>query len=165
MTLAPRKITGRQVAVAVIGFFVVITAIDGWMAYTAVSTFGGGDTQDAYRKGLRYNERIAEARSQDAIGWSDKVSFESNSGLLRLVVSDKDGKPIEGLNVVAKIGRPATNAHDNDIALKSDSPGTYVAWLPALEAGTWFAAFEARKAGADGADVAYRTKARLWRQP
>jgi nitrogen fixation protein FixH len=64
------KITGRKVLVAMVSFFAVVTAVDGIMIYQAISTFGGLETKDAYRKGLSYNQVLRPCRPNR---WVDRI--------------------------------------------------------------------------------------------
>ena len=45
------------------------------MIYKALTTFGGVETPDAYRKGLAYNQRIAAEEAQAGLGWHDELSL------------------------------------------------------------------------------------------
>ena len=65
------EITGRHVLYAILAFFLTVTAVDAFMIYKAVSTFGGIETQDAYRKGLQYNQRLEAEKVRRASGWED----------------------------------------------------------------------------------------------
>src|SRR4030095_4953152 len=48
-TLAPRvTLKGRHVLFTLVGFFAVCVAVDGFMIYSALSTFGGVDNVNAY---------------------------------------------------------------------------------------------------------------------
>lgn len=159
----PREITGRHVLLLMVGFFAVIIATDSWLVYKAVSTFGGIETQDAYRKGLAYNDRIAEERAQAALGWTKDARIEKNE--LRVSIRDKDQKGVGNLQITAVVGRPATNTSDLTLKLTEIGAGEYMATVGALEAGNWVATMEAREALSGSDRVVYQSKVRLWKAP
>lgn len=158
------RITGRHVLVATVGFFLTIATVDGIMIYQAVSTFGGLETQDAYRKGLTYNRRIAESAAQEQLGWSQVVAFDASAGTLSVTLKDRDGKPVEGMSLSAKVGRPATNAYDRGITLEDNGAGVYEAAVAGLGNGTWTVEVAARGSRNPEAAVVYQSKARVWKQ-
>ena len=55
------EIRGRHVLIGFIVFFGLIFLVNGVFLYYALTTFGGGETSNPYRKGLHYNETLAEA--------------------------------------------------------------------------------------------------------
>jgi nitrogen fixation protein FixH len=160
-----KEITGRHVLFAMVGFFAIIIATDAYLVYKAVSTFGGIETDDAYRKGLGYNQRIAEERAQAELGWTKTASLEKDSGDLVVTIRDRYEKGVDGLAITALVGRPATNAEDRTLALTPVGSGRYSAGAGALEPGTWVATVTARKAGADDDAIVYQSKVRLWKAP
>jgi nitrogen fixation protein FixH len=159
----PREITGRHVLFLMLGFFAVIIATDSWLVYKAVSTFGGVETDDAYRKGLAYNDRIAEERAQADLGWTNEARIEKDE--LRVFIRDKDQKGVGNLQITAVLGRPATNTNDRTLKLTEVAAGEYMATIGALEAGNWVAAMEAREALSGNDRVVYQSKVRLWKAP
>jgi nitrogen fixation protein FixH len=161
---APGGINGWHVLAAMLGFFAAIIAVDSVLIYKAVSTFGG-DTADAYRIGLNYNQRIAEEQSQDRLGWTETNAYDAARGVLSVTLKDRDGHGIDDLSVTATIGRPATSAADRDLALKAEGQGTYTAAAPNLAEGTWAVSLAASRGDGDQRAVVYRSKARLWKQP
>jgi nitrogen fixation protein FixH len=157
-------IRGWHVLLGLVAFFGTVSAVDGVMIYKAVSTFGG-DTRDAYRTGLAYNERIAEQIQQDQLGWTDASAFDGASSEFRFTLKDRDGHGVDGLRVTAVVGRPATDEYDREISLRPVGQGTYIADLAGLSEGTWFASVTASREAAAPGDITYRTKVRLWKRP
>jgi nitrogen fixation protein FixH len=158
-----KEITGRHVLLLMLGFFGLIIATDAYLVYKAVSTFGGIETQDAYRKGLAYNERIAKERSQEALGWTKEARLEKNE--LRVSVRDRDQKGVEGLEITAVIGRPATNSEDRTLELAQVGSGEYAAPAGDLGAGNWVASLAVRESQSAPDRVVYQSKVRLWKAP
>ena len=64
-----KGIEGRHVLIGLVAFFGVMLVANGIFVYYALETFAGGDTSDPYRKGMHYNETLAEAARQDERGW------------------------------------------------------------------------------------------------
>jgi nitrogen fixation protein FixH len=164
MARSKHVIKGWHVLATMIGFFVSVTAVDGVMIYDAVSTFGG-DTRDAYRTGLAYNQRIAEQTSQDRLGWTEASAFDSATSEFRFTLTDREGRGIDGLQLTVSIGRPATDVFDREVVLQGVGNGTYSATIANLSEGTWSASVAAsgREGGRNG--LVYRSKVRIWKQP
>ncbi len=162
----PRSLNGRHVLLALIGFFVVIFAVNGIMVYKAESTFGGLDTDDAYRKGLAYNERVAAAAAQAKLGWRDTLAYVPETQRLRVALTDPDGAAVSGLTVTAQVQRPATTRFDQELILEQTGPGTYEADAAGLEAGWWTVDVAARRNAADHENAAlYESRRRVWIKP
>ncbi|MBK9078241.1 MAG: FixH family protein [Hyphomicrobium sp.] len=158
------QITGRKVLIAMVSFFAVVTAVDSIMMYQAVSTFGGLETNDAYRKGLNYNERIATLAAQEQMGWTESVTLEQPAGALAAVYKDQNGQPVEGLLVSATLKRPATDAFDRQVDLLPKGEGRYEVALPDLGKGAWAVEVIVRTSSNPGAAIVYQSKARIWKQ-
>lgn len=157
-------INGWHVLFGMIAFFLTVTAVDGVMIYDALSTFGG-DTPDAYRTGLLYNQRIAEERRQDELGWTESTNFNSATGVFSVTLKDRGGRGVEDLQITATVGRPATDIADHNLVLAAAGGGAYSAVVPNLAEGTWDISLVASQGDAANRSVVYRAKARLWKQP
>lgn len=157
------RITGRKVLLSMVAFFVTIAAVDSVMIYQAVSTFGGLETTDAYRKGVAYNRRIADGAAQERLGWTEAVAFEPANNALVVTLKDRDGQPLDGMSLTAKIGRPATNAYDRALEFAFKGAGRYEAAVPGLGDGTWALDIAARISRNPEAAVVYQSKARVWK--
>ncbi|MGE5516613.1 MAG: FixH family protein [Bacteroidota bacterium] len=127
-----------------VGCFVVIVGVNGALAYFATSTFTGLETEGAYQKGLAYNQNLAAAKAQEALGWDvdTKVSTESvtASGAkvsIAITYRDRDGKPVEGLAVVADLIRPTAKGMDRQETLKPLGNGVYGGSYTLPVAGNW----------------------------
>jgi nitrogen fixation protein FixH len=153
-------IEGRHVLMGLIGFFGVMLLANGLFLYFAVATFSGGDTSNAYRKGLNYNETLEAAERQAERGWQTEVQYDDKSGRLQLSFLDKTAAPVTGLDVGAEISRPATNREDRSVRLKEVSHGVYAADV-ALTPGLWVISIASREAGTARA-ASYRWKRRLF---
>src|SRR5688572_2876208 len=78
---------GGHVLAAFLAFFGVIFAVNGVFLYMALSTHTGLVAQEPYRKGLHYNDRIAAAERQQALGWTSDLRLAPESGALTLALT------------------------------------------------------------------------------
>jgi len=151
---------GRHVLVALVAFFGVMLVANGIFVYFAVATFSGGDTSNAYRKGLDYNDTLAAAERLAARGWQSQIGYDDRAGRLSLSVRDREEVPVTGLNIEAALSRPATAQEDQAVGLTEAEPGVYAADIK-LAPGLWVisvAPSEARNAS----EPVYRLKHRLF---
>jgi nitrogen fixation protein FixH len=161
MTLAAtlhreRRLTGRHVLIATLAFFGFVVAANLAFVFLALGTFSGTVSDRAYQEGLAYNERLAAAAEQRSRGWTGSLTLLPEG--LSLTLEDRDGTPVSGLALVARLSRPATRAFDSNVLLTELVPGRYVA--PAeLASGNWLVVIE----GSDAAGRSFRTEGRLWR--
>ena len=154
---------GAHVLMILAGFFAIIVAVDGFMIYQAVTTFGGLET-DAYRRGVAYNERIEQETEQATKGWHDEISVAGSPARLRVGLTDvaKDG--VAGRRLVARVGRPATDRFDRTVELSETRAGVYEAELGELSGGSWIVDLSAFN-GADNAVPFYQARRRIWIGP
>ena len=124
-----------------------------------VTTHSGGDTSNAYQKGLHYNATLKAAKLQSDRGWRTELDYEDRTGRLTLKVLDRSAAPITGLHVAASLERPATERNDHKVALKELGEGVYAATI-GLAPGAWVVAIVSRP-GAKGGGSTYRLKQRL----
>lgn len=116
-------------------FFAVIAMVDGVFVYVAVTTQTGVVTEQAYEKGLAFNETLEKAKSQPAL--NDKVAYRD--GVLRWTLANASKTPIVNADVTAKIVRPVQGGFDFDIVLQHKGAGIYEAVLDAPLPGQWSA--------------------------
>ncbi|MFW5679291.1 MAG: FixH family protein, partial [Pseudomonadota bacterium] len=87
-----------------------------------------------------YNEVLAEARAQAALGWSASISHEpvtDEVGRLRVDVADATASPLYAADVRAVLKRP-TNAYlDFETWLVPAGAGTYLAEIDWPADGIW----------------------------
>jgi nitrogen fixation protein FixH len=125
-----------------VGAFVLVVAVNATMAYFATSTFTGLETEGAYQKGLAYNENLALAKQQEALGWKVETAANPVAGQgprveIAVTYRDRDGKPVDGLEVGAKMIRPTSKGLDHKIELKPLGNGTYGGAYPLPVNGVW----------------------------
>lgn len=157
-----RALRGHHVLGALLGFFGVVFAVNGYFLYSALATHTGVVAVEPYRKGLAYNERIAADERQSKLGWVTDVKASLDGGFT-VSVRDASGQPVVRQRVGATIGRPSTDRFDRRLVLQESEPGDYVAAMQPLPPGGWIAQIEIRPS--EGAETVYRLRRRLWLMP
>lgn len=159
-------LNGRHVLFGLLAFFAIVLVADTYLIYKAVSTFGGLETEDAYRKGLSYNNRIVAADAQAKRGWRDKLNYLKQTKRLRISLLDREGVGVSGLKITASLGRPATNRFDRELTFVQTGPGIYEAAAPAIGSGWWTIEARAKRNAHDRREaIVYELKRRIWIRP
>lgn len=136
------KKSDRWIPYYFVAFFVVLAILDGIFVTIAVSTHTGVVTDNAYQKGLGYNKTIEQYEQQQQLGWQGKVEF--NRPMLAFSLKDKDGKAINGAEVVAYFTRPSKAGYDFSAPLKYSSQGVYSDEIKFPLEGLWEVRIEAK---------------------
>ena len=158
---SPTPLTGRHVLLAMIAFFGLIFAVNGYFLYAALSTHTGLVAVEPYRKGLAYNQRIAAAERQTQLGWTESLSVEA-SGRVALGLATPMGEAAHGLQITGVIGRPSTERHDRLLRFV-EKDRQYIADAGPLPTGGWIVTIVAR-ADTESEPV-FRVRRRLWLKP
>jgi nitrogen fixation protein FixH len=125
---APRELTGRMVLMWLVGFFVVVSAVNAVMIGAAISTFAGLESDSPYQAGLVFNEEIAAARAQQALHWRVQAKLAKTDGgetLVEISARDAEGAPLPGLGATATLVHPTDRRLDRDLAMTPDGPGHF----------------------------------------
>ncbi len=132
------RVTGRFVLATFVGFFLVVAGVNAVMIRFALSTFGGVETESAYKAGLKFRGEMDAARLQADLGWTVAVDAERRGESVEIIVSAKgrDGRPLTRLAAEAVLQRPADRRLDIAVALAEEAAGTYRGVTPA-EPGVW----------------------------
>jgi len=145
-----KPLTGRAVVIMLGLFFAVMFAANGALIYTALSTLHGEELANSYDASQVYNQRIAEARAQNLLGWVADVTTRQEGGGERVVADfrDRDGAPIPGLEVRARFVHPFDRNSDREATLSSDGGGgAYEGVAAPLHSGRWTLVIEATQDG------------------
>jgi nitrogen fixation protein FixH len=129
-----RTLNGYHVGSIFVAFFAVILAVNLTMAWFASSSWTGLVVKNSYVASQQYNEKIAAAKLQQARGW--KLKFDYSHKVLSFWLSDGDDKPVFIENIVARIGRPVSEAQDEMLKLSHMGKGRYRAAME-LSQGIW----------------------------
>jgi nitrogen fixation protein FixH len=144
-----REVTGRTVLICLVAFFAVVGGVNAVMIGAAVSTFGGVETDSAYRAGLAFAKETAAAQAQDSLHWDVKATLlPDGDGVTRLEVIARDaaGQRLRGLQAVARLAHPADRRADRDIPLIEDYAGTFGGTVE-VAAGQWDLVIELTRDG------------------
>ncbi|MEZ5843929.1 MAG: FixH family protein [Hyphomicrobiaceae bacterium] len=160
MADAPRRLTGWHVLGALVAFFGITIAVNVAFIYFAVTTFSGVETENAYKRGVAYNQQYEVVRREAALGWQGTLAVEGGVPVLTLV--DKSGRPLSGMHLAAKVGRPSVDRFDRPLAFREPAAGRYIAETAPLAAGAWMAVIEVRDPSKRSGDPSLRIKERLW---
>jgi len=156
-----RVITGRHVLIGVLAFFAVVFAANGAFVYLALDTWSGLSTKNPYQRGVTYNETLAAAAAQKALGWHARLGFTdlgAGRGRIEITFTDKRGAPLDYLEVGGTIRRPTREGLDRDVSLAHTGPGRYGVELNFPKSGQWDLRLVAR--GRD--DRRFEIEDRIW---
>ncbi len=115
--------------------FLLLFVIDGTLVYLAVSTRSGVVVEQAYERGLAYNQYIAEAEAQKARGWQSQVDYDGQQ--LSFQLTGQDGQKLQGATVTAQIIRPVHDGEDFSLPLEESAPGVYISPVTFPQPGKW----------------------------
>ena len=143
-----KPMTGRTVIVWLCVGFGVMFAANFALIYVALSTLHGEELENPYDASQVYNQRLAEARAQDKLGWTVNVTTRQENGGVRVVADfrDRDGAVVPGLEVRARFLHPFDRDFDRDAPLASDG-GAYEGFASGLRPGRWNLSVEAKMNG------------------
>ncbi len=155
------QLTGKHILYALLGFFGVIFAVNGYFLYSALNTLPGEERGATYEAGLHYNATLASERAQDALHWSHKSELLPG-GRIAISISDADGAPIAGLVIEGSLDRPASSKTGGILMFRETGTGRYEAAAGEAGPGAWVFAFRAQKPRPGSDPAIYRAKERLW---
>jgi nitrogen fixation protein FixH len=116
-----------MVFICLVAFFMVVAGVNAIMISAAVSTFGGVETDSAYRAGLAFARETATARAQDALHWNvrAKVTKEGGATVIEVVARDSSGRPLPNLAATAQLAHPTDRRADLVVPLIGGAPGMF----------------------------------------
>lgn len=146
-TMKPvRPLTGKHVLAMFIAFFAVVIGVNMIMFRAATSTFGGVETDSAYKVGLAYNDQLEAARKQAALGW--RVDAKVDGEVVVLTVRDRDGQIVPGLEGDVLLAWPADRRLDRKGVISARDGGRYEVILDKpLPPGQWDIVMQLRQHG------------------
>lgn len=132
------SLTGRHVLAIVLGFFGIVTAVNGVMIWLALDSWPGL-TGAGYRDAAAQNAMLAEHERMAALGWTADIDIVPvRAGReLTVTLSARQGEPVTGVALEAAFRRPVVEGMDRLVTLIPISAGRYrgVVALPAV--GQW----------------------------
>ena len=141
----------------------VLIAVQAAFIVIAVSTHTGVVSQQPYRKGLNYGERIELADKQRQRGWHETTKFDELKNQLTFQIKNKTGAPVRYLTVSGLLSRPAHKNEDLRLRFEKSGDGSYVAKLADGLAGAFVLDIKASQGTTE--TVVWRSRRRLWIKP
>ena len=92
-------------------------------------------TSEPYDKGLAYNDTLAKAASEQALGWLSTTKYEG--GQIVFVLRDGKHQPIDDAQVKAWFVHPDNHDFDRSFDLRDNGKGVYRAAAPLPDHGQW----------------------------
>lgn len=123
-----RPVTGRTVLIWLIAFFGIIAAANAVLIRAAATTFGGVETENAYKAGLNFGRDIAAARAQDALHWrvDGTVDLDADGvATASLTVNDESNRSLDDLEITGRLAHPTNRKFDRAFAMDRVSAGRY----------------------------------------
>ena len=96
---APRPFSGRQFLTILVSAFLVVSAANGLMIWSALSSWSGLVSDSAYQEGLGFDRVLAESRAEAALGWKATIAYDR--GRIAVQLSDSKGQPLAGMALSA----------------------------------------------------------------
>jgi len=155
-TRTKRNWDGRFVPMLFVAFFAVVIAVNGVFIYLSLSTWNGLTTDNAYVRGLNYNQVLTAADDQARLGWRSTAALRD--GALTVSIRTANGEPVDDLDMTATWRRPTRADLDQDVRLTAMGGGDYRAAAALPEKGQWDLQVLAR----GRRDETYRQEFRLW---
>ncbi len=140
MTTGRMKQPGYWIPYTFLGFFAVVFLANGIMLYFALDSWTGLTTENAFRDGLDYNERLAERDRQRDLGWLvtfQAVPDRSGHVVFDLQVADERGVPVTAADVAVALTRPTHEGYDFTAELSHRGGGRYTGEADLPLPGQW----------------------------
>lgn len=141
-----------------VGGFGVIIVVNTVLVISAFNSWSGLETEQAYERGLAFNQVLDATAAQAARGWQSAIQF--SDGALDVRLRDRDGTGIEGLRVWATFVRPTNEGLDQTLRLAELGGGRYGAGATLPAAGNWDVRIRAEGRGED-----WFAATRIWVAP
>ena len=134
-----RPLTGWHVLAIFVGGFSIIIAVNLALAFNAVRTFPGKETESSYIASQNFD---TDRAAQEALGWTVEAKLTATA--LRFAVQDAGEAVVQPEIITATLGRATTVADDMTPAFAWDGH----AWVATVTAGAgnWNLRIEMRAA-------------------
>ncbi|MBY0621037.1 FixH family protein [Sphingomonas ursincola] len=141
---APRPFTGWHMTAILVGFFVIVMAVNFAMARFALSSFGGTVVDNSYVASQHYNELLAKAEAQDRLGWQPSVWLDRTRHV-RVTLAHQDAKLLIE-SAKAMIHHPLGRLPSQTLVMVGDGQGGMIS-TRMLPQGRWRIVLAVRHAG------------------
>ncbi|MEO1136165.1 MAG: FixH family protein [Pseudomonadota bacterium] len=153
------KLTGKHVLLMVIAFFGVIIIANFFFISAAVNSFPGVTDDQAYQRGLEYNQQIAAREEQAALGWRaavNEVTRKGENGIIVMRITNAAGQALSDLSIEGSLERPTNRKGDQPVVFNYAGGGLYKAEIVAFAPGAWVLTAQARNSRGDAFDIEAR---------
>jgi len=138
--LRQREKSNKTIPLYFLYFFLIIALIDGILVYVSLHNWRGLVTDESYVEGLNYNETLSAIRRQDSLKWHSEFTFiplGELSGQIQLIISDRNGNPIEQAEVIAILQHSLQAGDDQELELVEQKAGQYITNFTTHLSGKW----------------------------
>ncbi len=113
MTSDNREFTGRHMLAIMLCFFGVIIAVNVTMAVFARTSWTGFVVRNSYVASQEFNDKVAAARAQQALGWS--ATLDVSDRVASLTLDDREGNPVAIDKATLDLQSPAGDRTDRTV--------------------------------------------------
>lgn len=128
---------GKKVLLSFILFFLTFIIVDAIFAYISIKTNPGVAVEQAYEKGLNYNQTLEEAEEQSKLGWNVELQYLAQKSQISLNLTDKNNKPITGAKISFNLSRPLQAGFESSLQANQAGAGLYLAEAKFPMKGNW----------------------------
>lgn len=136
-----RPLTGRGFLLIMILGFSAVFAVNFTMAYLAIKTFNGVETESSYAAGKHFMKDMAAIKDQDARKWQVEAHVGALAAAGGVDVTaqfrDASGAPVQGLSVAATLEHPTDAYLDRSAKLASLDGRTFTGHVDGVKRGKW----------------------------
>lgn len=139
VTLAEQDVVnkqrGRYVPWVIAAFYMTFMSVLIGFVFIAYAHPPADSTEEAYEKGLAYNDTLSRAQKQAALGWQSKIRY--SQGVISFQLRDRANAAVTHARVRAWFVHPGTAQLDRSFDLVEDGSGTYHADARLPATGLW----------------------------
>jgi nitrogen fixation protein FixH len=108
---------GSKFPYIIIIFFAIVVAINIIYIIVASDSWRGLAIKNSYKKGLNYNQTIAQAEKQKELGWKINYQYKSSAknpkkGKFIFYITDEKNNIIKDIDIIIKFSRPVQEGYD-----------------------------------------------------
>ncbi len=132
--------SSRWIPWALSSIFAAFLLANGIMIYFAAASWTGVGTENAYERGLAYNQTLDALRAQEALGWQVAAELRplgNGEARVEVALSDRDGHPVAVRRVRARLERPTHEGYDREADLRDLGGGLYGGAIALPLPGQW----------------------------
>lgn len=130
----------HPIPLALFLFVTCYTLLDFTFIYIARDAYNGVVTENAYQKGVVFNQTLQANKRQEQLGWQSEVQIEHFLYTTKITFKLKDKADIAIINadVKAILQRPTHDREDSHLTMRDEQHiGIYQVVIPKLAYGQW----------------------------